>query len=117
VKNAAPCRGTDGSNPSPSSGESYKPDSREQTGAVRSPIDIASTTLSREQFADGADADQGGRFKILDSRGDLRALARQVEMIEGFARRQLVRVGQLVCRKRRTTPLASQSVLRGPSHR
>ncbi len=43
-----------------------------------------------------ADADQGRRLEIFDGRDDLRALARRVEMIEGFAGWQLVRVGQLV---------------------
>src|SRR6202011_832735 len=55
--------------------------------------------LSREQFSNGADADEGCRLEVLDSGDDLWGLARQVEMIEGLAGRQLVRVGQLDCGK------------------
>src|ERR1700756_2994903 len=56
-----------------------------------------------------ADADQGGRLEIFDGRDDLRALARRVEMIEGFAGGQLVRIGQLV-RGKTGTPRDHQSL-------
>src|ERR1700720_2168520 len=45
----------------------------------------------REQFAHRADADDDGWLEVLDGRDDLRALARQVEMIERFARWEFVR--------------------------
>ena len=41
--------------------------------------------LLREQFADGADADEDRRLEILDGRDNLWLLGRQVEMVKGFA--------------------------------
>jgi hypothetical protein len=41
--------------------------------------------LPREQFAQGPDADGGGRLEVLDCGDDLWVLGRQVEMIEALA--------------------------------
>src|SRR5262249_2286314 len=59
--------------------------------------------LPRKQFAHCADTDESRRLEVLDSGDDLWVFRCQVEMIEGLAGRQLVRVGQLVCGKSGTS--------------
>src|SRR5260370_1358250 len=51
----------------------------------------------REQFADGADADEDRRLEVLNGRDDLWLLGRQIEMIKGFAGRSLVGIGKFGC--------------------
>src|ERR1700747_650538 len=51
--------------------------------------------FAREELSYRAYADEDRGFEFLDGRKDLRILRRQIQMIEGFAGRQLMRIGPL----------------------